>query len=439
MSLPVNGVANNFTFGATSLSTTITVASGHTIAVIVYHSGTGTLTVSDTGGNTYTAANTISDPFGDEMRGYYSIGLGSGVTSVTVSCTASDFMTMWVWDITGSGPISYSDSLGAYYPFNSPTSTDGVTTGLLSIGTSTDGLLLGVAQDPGGGTLTAGTGFTSDGAPLGTQASEHKAVSANAASTFTDNTLNSRPLCLGLLFKVAAASGAMVGSSALTFGEAGALTGAGTLAGTSALVFGETGGLKGAGVLAGTSALTFAASGTAALAGAMSGTSAWTIGTSGLLAGAGSVVATSALTFGASAVLQGAGALGASSALAFAASGTLSTGGGGTAALTIGATGTLSASGTLAGISALLMSASGTLIDASAVVISTGGGGGGGRLRKKKLGPVMRDNQVFGEAYPIATRQSPGELKTASTPRQDHRPDAHDLAISLRALMQELL
>ena len=39
---------------------------------------------------------------------------------------------------------------------------------------------------------------------------------------------------------------------------------------------------------------------------------------------------------------------------------------------------------------------------------SVGGGGGGGKLgKKRRFGPTMREDQVFGEAYPVSPQAGP--------------------------------
>lgn len=145
-------------------------------------------------------------------------------------------------------------------------------------------------------------------------------------------------------FNAAGVSGAISGTSALTLGQTGALTGSGALAGTTALTFNQTGAVTGAGALSGTSALAFGQSATLTAAGILAGSSALSFAQTATLAATGALAGTSALTFGASATADvPAGALQ------------------GTAALSFGGSGTLTAFGALIGACQILIDASGTL------------------------------------------------------------------------------
>lgn len=206
MSFTVNATAANVNTSGTSIAVSISIASGHTVACIAYHDGTGTISLADSASNAYTAGNTVTSAFNQEERTYYSIGIASSITSVTLSSTTADFIALFVWDITATGTISYSDSLGHNYNFTSVTTTDGTSTGTLSLGSSTDGLLLAIGGDPGGGPLTVGTGFTADATTATAQISEHKAVSASTAATFTDATSGTRPIVMGLMLAIAGAA-----------------------------------------------------------------------------------------------------------------------------------------------------------------------------------------------------------------------------------------
>lgn len=77
-------------------------------------------------------------------------------------------------------------------------------------------------------------------------------------------------------------SGAISGTSTLTFGQSGTMAGAGTLAGSSSLTFGQSGTLTPpAGVMTGQADLTFGQSGTLTATGALAGTASLTFGASG--------------------------------------------------------------------------------------------------------------------------------------------------------------
>jgi hypothetical protein len=197
--------ANNYNGSGTTVVVTKSIAAGHTVACIGYLDGTGVMSVTDSSGtNSYASRNSRTTPFGQTLMAFDAIAIAASITSVTLHSTQTDFLALWIWDITASAAIAYADSLGNDYIFNSPITTDGITTGTLNIGTSSDGLLLAVAEDPGGGGLSTGTGFTSDGGvALGDSVSEHKAVSASAAATATDATINSRPIILATLLVIA--------------------------------------------------------------------------------------------------------------------------------------------------------------------------------------------------------------------------------------------
>lgn len=88
-----------------------------------------------------------------------------------------------------------------------------------------------------------------------------------------------------------AGSGALIGSSTLAFAPSATLTGAGALIGVSSLVFTPLGTLTGSGELAGASSLTFAPSGTLTNVspGAMTGSTSITFTVSGTLTGTSSI------------------------------------------------------------------------------------------------------------------------------------------------------
>jgi hypothetical protein len=210
MSFTVNNSAANTTTGGTSVSVSISIPTGHSVGVIARSTNAGTLSV--TGNNAYTIGNTVIGSFSDQLKSFYSLGIGSSETAIVLNSTASEFLSFVVWDITATGTIAYADSEGQCYVFNNPSTTDGVTTGSMTL-TSADGLLISAGWDPGGGTLTIGTGFTADATALA-MVSEHKAVTASAAATWTDNTANSRPVVMGLAFQVSGGGGGNTASIA---------------------------------------------------------------------------------------------------------------------------------------------------------------------------------------------------------------------------------
>jgi hypothetical protein len=150
--------------------------------------------------------------------------------------------------------------------------------------------------------------------------------------------------------------GATAGSSALSFGQSSAVTGKGATSGTSALTLGQTATVSGTGTIAGTSPLSFTALWTVSAATAVSGTSALSfsqsavVGGSGLLAGTsplalgqtgaitgkGAASGTSSITFGQTSAVTGTGSVAGSSPITFAASWSSPGSMAGTSALTFG-------------------------------------------------------------------------------------------------------
>lgn len=99
------------------------------------------------------------------------------------------------------------------------------------------------------------------------------------------------------------ATGAFTGTTSLTFGTTGALTGTGALAGTTSLTFATAGALTGTGALAGTTSLTFALTGVLGGSGALAGTTSLTFALTGSLADVGAFTGTTSLTFSLTATL----------------------------------------------------------------------------------------------------------------------------------------
>lgn len=209
MSFTVNNVQST-TAAATAVTLTISISTGHTVVAFGLSIGgtngvAGTFTDSS-GSNTYSNGKNIAGPGGYASRvassGYF-INLPSGITSVTFTSTAgSNPCGIVVYDITATGTIQYADSEGIAYNANCPNTTDGFTSGSVTI-TGADALLLGYATSLTGATVTAGTGFTSDGGIfMGDDIYEHKAVSSSAACTWTDATNNDTAMCVGVAFQL---------------------------------------------------------------------------------------------------------------------------------------------------------------------------------------------------------------------------------------------
>lgn len=211
----VNGTGTNSQVSGTTVVVSLSVAAGHSVGVLWYHAGSGTLSMADSGANAYTAGNTITSAANGAVEGvYYSLAIANSDTTFTLTSTTADFMQLLVYDVTASLTIAYSDSLGASYFLNNPGTTDGTTTGVMSIGSATSGLVMGIGTNTNGsGTMTFGTGFTGTTfGPVSNFFGEYKAVSANAAATYTD-TVNESPLVMGMMFKES--SGGTVTNGAL--------------------------------------------------------------------------------------------------------------------------------------------------------------------------------------------------------------------------------
>jgi hypothetical protein len=167
-----------------------------------------------------------------------------------------------------------------------------------------------------------------------------------------------------------AASGAITGTTALTFGQSATLTGAGALTGSAALTLGQSGTLAGVGALSGTLAVTFGQTGTLSGSGALTASVPLTFGQTGTLTGSGALSASTPLTFGQSGTLTGSGVLAGTSALTFGITGTLDQPGGlsGTASLSFDASGALTATGLLSGTAAITFDALGQITGSGAGV-----------------------------------------------------------------------
>lgn len=199
----INGTGTNTQVSGTTVVVSLSVATGHSIAIEFYHAGSGTLSVADSSAaNTYTAGNTATSAANSAVVGaYYSLAIAHSVTTITITSTTADFIAALVYDVTATLPIAYSTSLGnGTYFLNNPGTTDGTTSGSMTIGSATSGLVIGLCTNTnGGGTITFGTGFTGTTfGPVSNFFGEYKAVSASAAATFTD-TANQSPIVMGLM------------------------------------------------------------------------------------------------------------------------------------------------------------------------------------------------------------------------------------------------
>jgi hypothetical protein len=184
---------------------------------------------------------------------------------------------------------------------------------------------------------------------------------------------------------VVTGKGATAGSSALTLGQTGAVTGTGATSGTSALTLGQTATVSGTGTIAGTSPLSFTAlwtvsgatavSGTSALSfsqsaavggsGLLAGTSPLALGQTGAITGSGAASGTSSITFGQTSALTGTGSVAGSSPITFAASWSSPRSMAGTSAITFGATGAFRSLALFTGVSPITFSLSGATLTGS--------------------------------------------------------------------------
>jgi hypothetical protein len=163
--------------------------------------------------------------------------------------------------------------------------------------------------------------------------------------------------------KAAAPSGAITGSTSITFAASGDVTADGVLAGSVSLTFAATGDLAAKGAVAGNAVLTFATNGDLGAAGSLAGSSSIAFAASGNLAAAGELAGSSSITFGASGNLGSTGALAGSTSLVFAASGDVAGVGAlaGGSSLTFAASGSLASPGALAGSTSLTFAGSADL------------------------------------------------------------------------------
>jgi hypothetical protein len=169
----------------------------------------------------------------------------------------------------------------------------------------------------------------------------------------------------------ATASGALTGSTTVTFSQSGTLTGDGALSGSSTLAFSQSGTISGNAPITGASTITFSQAGSLVGAGALAGTSTVTFSQSGSLSGAGALSGSTTLTFSPTATLTGNGALTGTATVTFNVTGTLTSGAGsiaGTSSIAFTAVGVLKGTGALSGSTTLTFSQVGVLDTGNAVL-----------------------------------------------------------------------
>lgn len=336
---------------ATSIAATID-STGYTHAVVyVKHEGVSvSITLSDNKSSpTWNSTPKVTHANGDIEGQLFWVKIGSPGASHTITATlgaSRAFRAMVVYLINASGNIEQDAEAHA-----SGTGT-AVDAGTLST-TGVSVLSFMITGPYNTGSHTPSTGWTEDFDTAASTVNMWAGSRGPETTTPIDPaetwTLNDAWVTSAISFREVT-SGAMVGSSTLTFAASGSLTGSGALSGPSTLTFTPSGSLGGSGALAGPSTLTFTPSGT--------------------LAGAGAMTAASTLTFTGAGTLAGAGALAGGSTLTFTVSGTLNAPSGamvGNATLTFTPTGTVAGSGALAGNVTLTFTPNGTLIGAGAL------------------------------------------------------------------------
>lgn len=183
---------------------TISISAGHTVGVWYFSQAGGTTaaTVTDSGGNTYTAGTCASQLTNHTTCTAYSLAIATGITSVTVTPPGTaTYVQMIVWDVTGTGAISFGGSNGAVTTA-STTGANATTTGVIPVST-TDALILGGVTDRTGGQPIVGTGFTDDIQLSGnTVMGEHKAVTTSTAAIWTAGGIGYEYEVAGLSFQV---------------------------------------------------------------------------------------------------------------------------------------------------------------------------------------------------------------------------------------------
>jgi hypothetical protein len=159
------------------------------------------------------------------------------------------------------------------------------------------------------------------------------------------HSLSERPLS-SLKVLVAAAAGAIEGTTSFVFSQTGNLKGSGTLSGTNGFTFNQTGLLRGTGILTGTNGFTF--------------------NQTGLLRGTGALNGTNGFVFSQTGDLRGSGVLSGTNSFVFNQTGDLTSGGAtspitGTVAFNFSQTGDLKGSGILTGSNSIIFNQTGDL------------------------------------------------------------------------------
>lgn len=397
----------------TTIAVTITgvTAGNHLVAFAGWTDpGTTTCTVSDGSAFSTGAAKVNLAASNQSSQVFYRENVGSGSHTITATfSTSQPFRRLRVLEVSGLATASSLDQGTGAVQGAPGTGANGVSSTASSATTNANDFVLGFSQDitendPGTGTVTAGTGFTISGSNI-IMSVESKSVSATGAqtATFTQSVNNARSTHVVALKEAAAAaasmgsrlaqdprlwtirnirarptrsfasatSGEIAGTNGLTFSQVGALGGLGALAGTATVTFSQTGALAGTAALSGSAALTFAQSGAIGGLGTLAGSIALTFGQTGAFAGAGALAGSTTLTFTATATADApSGAMVGTATMTFGQAAGLGGLGAlaGTIALQFGQTGSAGGTGALGGAAAFTFAQTADLKGAAALV-----------------------------------------------------------------------
>lgn len=178
--------AGNFA-SAASFTLTFSVAAGHDVVVCMLGQGSGATAsiATDTGANPYTNG-AFSVAAGRVANCAYSLAIANAITSITVTPSGTGTLALIAaWDVTSTGTASFPTGGSNNFIGTTATGTDAVTTGSMTV-SSADAIFFSLASDLSSGNLTVGTGFSLDTTLSANNIiSEHKAVTATGAATYT--------------------------------------------------------------------------------------------------------------------------------------------------------------------------------------------------------------------------------------------------------------
>lgn len=382
---------------ATTIAATINnVGAGNHLIAHAGWSDSGAVTASCADPAVYSTADPRRNDAGDGQSGqiFLSEGVTPGSHTVTVTLSITrDFRRLRVYEVANLARSSVDQSTGQSQT-TPGTGANAVSSGASSATTNARDFVMGFSQnvlenDPGTGTVTAGTNYTISGANL-IMCGEFRSVTSTGAqtATFTQSVNNTR-LTHVVAFKEADSIGSMRGqgpgygprkrilSRATRSFESAAS--AGVLSGSTTLTFTPTGSLTGDGALTGSTTLTFAPTATLTGTAPISGSSTLTFSPTATLTGTGALAGSSTLAFSPTSSLTGSGALSGTATITFSPTGVLADAGSGSlvgaSSFTFTVVGTLTGTGDLAGSTTLTFSPAGILTNATPVVSDQPSGG----------------------------------------------------------------